>query len=634
MFLTSLTIKNFRAFNEITIQLDKYTALVGQNGTGKSTVLMALNILFRNSENVSTKTDFLTEEDFHNRNTAQPVEFIATFENLNDQAKEELKHYYRQGRLVIKCKAVWDPNAGGARVKQLGSRLVIGEFAPYFEMDKAGAPADDLKQFYKQLRERYTDLPAETVKAKMQNALRKYEEEHENECELKDSEDEFFGVQGTGKINPFLQWVYIPAVKDAYAEGQENKNSAFGKLLERTIRSQVNFAELFDPLKRQMEEAYKRILSEKQTVLSEVASKLESQIRMWAHPEARVDLSWSSSPKAVDMAEPVAKADIGEKNFLGDVRRMGHGLQRAFIVSVLKLLSSTKAEGEPILLLGFEEPELYQHPPQSKYLARTLELMENAQVILTTHSPYFISGKGYENVRLFKWESGTQECIAKHLTFDKLNQRLARALGESPVNQNSLIAKVHQIMQPSLNEMFFCGLAVFVEGVEDVAFISTYLELSGLMEQFRAKGGHFIVCDGKTNMSRPLSIAQELSINYFVVFDADHTVTNQKNTKDNLCLLRLCAIDETVNLSNHVNPPDKKIVIWSKTISEAIREDIGNEIWNRKHETILRDCGYGDVPGTRSKNELIIASTLESLWNDGNKSELLRNVCNKIVTIT
>jgi len=41
---------------------------------------------------------------------------------------------------------------------------------------------------------------------------------------------------------------------------------------------------------------------------------------------------------------------------------MGHGLQRAFIVSVLQMLAKSKQEKVPMLLLGFEEPEVYQHP--------------------------------------------------------------------------------------------------------------------------------------------------------------------------------------------------------------------------------------------------------------------------------
>jgi len=49
MKLTELKIENFRSFKNETIHLDDYTCLVGPNGTGKSAVLMALNVFFRNN---------------------------------------------------------------------------------------------------------------------------------------------------------------------------------------------------------------------------------------------------------------------------------------------------------------------------------------------------------------------------------------------------------------------------------------------------------------------------------------------------------------------------------------------------------------------------------------------------------
>ena len=46
MKLTEIKIKNFRSFKDENIPLEDYTCLVGPNGTGKSAVLMALNVFF------------------------------------------------------------------------------------------------------------------------------------------------------------------------------------------------------------------------------------------------------------------------------------------------------------------------------------------------------------------------------------------------------------------------------------------------------------------------------------------------------------------------------------------------------------------------------------------------------------
>jgi predicted ATP-dependent endonuclease of OLD family len=98
MRLDKLRIQNFRSFKDETIELDPYTCLVGPNGCGKSTVLTALNVFFRNTASVSTNVVTLSAEDFHHSNTKEPIRIRLTFKDLSEEAQTELAHYYRQGR--------------------------------------------------------------------------------------------------------------------------------------------------------------------------------------------------------------------------------------------------------------------------------------------------------------------------------------------------------------------------------------------------------------------------------------------------------------------------------------------------------------------------------------------------------
>ena len=102
-------------------------------------------------------------------------------------------------------------------------------------------------------------------------------------------------------------------------------------------------------------------------------------------------------------------------------------------------------------------------------------------------------------------------------------------MGESPSSPTSLMARIAQIMQPSQNELYFTRIAILVEGIEDIAFISTHLQLSNRWSQFREFGCHFVVGDGKTSLSRALAICKELDIPAFVVFDSD---AHQKKAND------------------------------------------------------------------------------------------------------
>ena len=118
----------------------------------------------------------------------------------------------------------------------------------------------------------------------------------------------------------------------------------------------------------------------------------------------RVKLSWNFDPSKFKVDPPLAKAEVGEKSFIGDIRRMGTALQRAFIVQSYSCSPRVSRKRRP-RSLGFEEPEVYQHPPPGQTLGRSfLKIWKTPKVILTTHSPYFVSGKGVENIRLVRWK--------------------------------------------------------------------------------------------------------------------------------------------------------------------------------------------------------------------------------------
>ena len=138
--------------------------------------------------------------------------------------------------------------------------------------------------------------------------------------------------------------------------------------------------------------------------------------------------------------------------------------------------------------------------------------------------------------------------------FEKLSGRLANALQCEPRHPNEILAAVEQRMA-SLNELFFSRIPILVEGPEDIAFFATWLNVSGVWEQFGAAGCHFINCNGKTSMSRPLAIAKELHIPCFIVFDGDagDEREKEKHGRDNVCLLRLVGhTDENPFPGKHV----------------------------------------------------------------------------------
>ena len=216
----------------------------------------------------------------------------------------------------------------------------------------------------------------------------------------------FYGIsRGKNLLAPFIQWVHIPAVKDAADEQSEGKSTAIGQLLARTVRVNTDFSLQLDEIRDQTYQAYGQLLEEHQAALTDITGRLQRRLAEWAHPNATLEVAWSGDPeKSVSVKDPIAKIAVGEDGFQGEVGRLGHGLQRSFLIALLQELAVTGSEAEPRLLLSVEEPELFQHPPQAKHLASVLKKLsgENAQVMICTHSPYFVSARDLKKCGLLE----------------------------------------------------------------------------------------------------------------------------------------------------------------------------------------------------------------------------------------
>lgn len=119
MRIKKLRVENFRSFSDQEIELNRYTCFVGSNGAGKSTVLRALNVFFKEQDSSATDTSKLCDEDFFGRQTDKPIRITVTFDDLTDEAKSELSDYVRQDELVVTAEAQFDPQTGIAQVRHL-----------------------------------------------------------------------------------------------------------------------------------------------------------------------------------------------------------------------------------------------------------------------------------------------------------------------------------------------------------------------------------------------------------------------------------------------------------------------------------------------------------------------------------
>ena len=632
MKLKSMSIRNFRAFDSVQIEFDRYTCFVGPNGAGKSTVLAALNTFF--SEGTSGGSlDSLTEEDFHRRNVGDPVEITLFFTDLSDPAQQEFSDYYRDGVLVVSAKAEFDPVARAAPIKQYGKRLGMAAFAAFFEAQSDRKKVAEQVVLYEAIRQQIAGIPAAKTAAAMAEQLRKFEAEHPEQCVLLDSADEFYGFAGGAKLDRYVQWVYVPAVKDAASEQNETKNTALGKILARTARRAATFEQGVAELRERASADYRRLVAENQGSLERLSASLTARMAEWAHPEARIRIEWhQDESKAIRVEPPIGRVLGGEGAFESDVSRFGHGFQRSYLIALLQELADRDDAQAPLLILGCEEPELYQHPPQARHLLSVFERLSaaNAQVLVSTHSPYFVSGEYFESVRMVRRPREIHPATVVSTKFEAIAAEIARVTGEPLRRSEGLTSQVHQCLRPTVNEMFFATHLVLVEGYEDIAYLTSYMTCLAITDTFRRIGGHIVPANGKSQLLVMSTVARQLGIATFVIADLDGHETNPRHRpmheRDNRALLSLFGRAEAGPFSADTLS-GRGYTLWSSCLEKAVAAEFGDECWSAAQEAADRALGHcGDM----KKHSLHIGVKLAHAWDQRGRSQSLESVCRAI----
>lgn len=636
MRIESVRIENFRGFRAETINLDNYACLIGPNGAGKSTVLTALNVFFRQYKDSKTDLSKLSADDFHHKNVKDPIRITVTFCELTPEAKSDLADYVRQDKLIVSAIAKYDVGSERAEVRQFGNRLGMEDFREYFEADKRGESASALKEIYSKLQSKYHGLGDAKTKTAMTEALQTFEANHASLCKLIPSEDQFYGAtKGANRLAPHIQWVFVPAVKDITEESQESKTSGLGQLLARTVRSKVDFSQKVMKLRDSLRKDYQTMLDAEQSVLDGLSGSIEMKLKDWAHPAVTAKVLWTQdADKSVKVDEPWAFIRIGERGFEGELARFGHGMQRSFMLTLLHELAGNAGQIVPTLILAIEEPELYQHPPQARHLAEVLHELsnENSQIIVCSHSPLFIPGDDFETVRLVR-DSGTpSNSTVSQLSYSNLAQTLSEA-GQTPLKEQGMLAKLYPSLNPAVNEMFFCRVLILVEGIEDVAYLNTYLSLLSLMPVFRKCGCHIVPVGGKSEIVKPLAMAKQLNIPVFVMVDADTNSEKaehiKKHKQDNKAILSLMgyAADSEWTLRD-IWKGD--FVMWKNNLTELIEDEIGIN-WLTHVNAAAKHYGQ---PGGLKKNPLAISRALEAAWNNGDRSPSMEKLAANLISFS
>ena len=658
MIIKSFYVQNFRCIRSESLSCERLTVLVGANGAGKSSFLRALDLFY-------TANAKYTEQDFYAGNTDQPIIIRVTFTSLTDEEKDLFSKYIVNDELSVEQELNWPPGRGSQ--KYYGASLRNPDFGPI----RSAPNATEMKKIYAELRSReeYSSLPKWTKKDDAPIALEAWENEHPDKCESGRDDGQFFGFKEVGQahLERFTRFLFIPAVRDAAEDAAEGRGTVLSDLMDLVIRSTLAEREDIQKLRQDTQERYLEIMDPGNLVeLSTLEGELSNTLRTYA-PDTSVNLDWITDAQ-IDIPMPRANVRLVEDDYPSPVGRAGHGLQRAFILTMLQHLAVAQgppnssvnpqtSEGEtgdhpsssspsdpdirmPDLILGIEEPELYQHPNRQRHLSKILfqlatgsikGIAQNAQILYATHSPLFVDIERFESVRLLQKhdlnDGHPKHTMVFRTDLDRIAEIIEAADGKTKGTYSgaTLRPRLQTLMTPWMNEGFFAGVAVLVEGEDDRAAIVGVAKSKGY--DFDSMEISVIPCMGKNNLDRPIAIFRELKIPVYAVWDGDEG-DNDAKPESNHRLLRLFGEKEEdwpAKVSDHY-------ACFKQNLETDVRGELGEKLF----DTVLGECQL-DM-GFKKKHALkcptVIQRILEEAGSQGKISATLEEIVERIVALS
>jgi len=641
MKIKSIGVSNFRCLKSLEVPCDQLTVLVGRNGVGKSCLLSALE-LFYNTDIVVDKADF------YDGNTDQDLSIAVHFSDLTQMEKELFEPYLDGDELVVE--KVIKYSEPKPIQKYYGMRFRNADFDAFRKASGTG-----LRSEYEKLRGKseYNSLPPYSNKEEAEKELEEWELANRAKCPRCRDEGQFFGFQnvGTHRLEKFTKFIRIPAVHEASEEGIEQKGSIFEEIMEIVVKGSLAANQDLIELELETQQKYKELIDPtKNENLKGLEKKLTEALNDYV-ADSGVKITWVEET-GVEINPPKAYVKLTEGGYENTIDRCGHGLQRAYILSLFQQLAviqasasliqgkTTKSDQQnlPSLIFGIEEPELYQHPDRQRHFAQTLMKLsskgiegaiENIQVLYSTHSPLMIDSQRFNQLRIFKKTKAPTEGEPRiaAVTYTDLSEvsrliETAKQLRQNDIGEEELRQRLAEIMNPWVNEGFFARLTVLVEGIRDRALVLGMANTRGY--DFESMGICVIPCSGKNSLTEAIAIYKCLEIPTYVVWDSDENKPKGIPANRNILRIHGCSPEDyPCKLTDDF--------CCTKTdLEKTFRDEIGSAEFDRIAEKYCRDEDLGKLRYVM-ENPYMVTKLTRLLLEAGYQSSTLTGIVDKIV---
>ena len=504
VWIHSMAIENFRGISSQNIGFDEnLTILIGSNGSGKTTIIDAIDIFF-NSKKVE-------DDDYHN-DTDEPIKITIKF----------------GGSLPIITKQF--PNQCGITKeipRNKDSELYIN--IPIYSRfkDVIGMNPNDMKKKYQELRNNeFPDLPKLDTSKEIKHTLLRYGIKNTNEPETTAKEN--ITRQDLKGIESFV----IEARRDPARDRNEYKKSTLTMLVNSIILKSKSESISLELLNNNIKALYDNHINNRSVTLQNMSDSI-SQMLKGIELDMGIELSWEPVTD-INILKPNARARINEHGHTSNVDKAGQGAQRLFLYAILRYYHENKESDilDPNQVIVIDEPELHQHPIRQDAFYSVLKMLAGKlQVIYSTHSDKFVSVEDLPRLRFFEKSDGI-------VTINKTNferiASLAKGIVRNPTPEQ-MKKNLSVVDTPDFRASLFSKMAVLVEGISDRAIIKSVARI--MNKDFAALGISMVVCDGKNNIREQLLFYKDLKIPAYVIWDLDQKDSNMdhvsnKNKKD------------------------------------------------------------------------------------------------------
>jgi predicted ATP-dependent endonuclease of OLD family len=616
------------------LNFDPLTVLIGPNGSGKSCFLRTIDLFY----NPSAEYD---EDDFYEKD--KDIVVTVTFANLTPDEETLFKIYVEGGLLTVEKVMSWPPTRTSQ--KYYGTSLRNSDFEGF----RSAKGASALRSEYQTILQKYDSFPPYSTKDEVEALLSQWEASHPEQCQRVRDEGQFFGFKEVGetRLEKFTRYIPVPAVRDATQDAVEGRRAAVSEIVDLVVRNELAQKKEYVELQQETARRYRGVLPD----LGKVSKRLTETIQQFV-PDSQVNLEWQD-PSDLSLPSPTVDTKLMENGHLSPVSKTGHGLQRAFILTMLQQLTLTQAMtpesqlendatktiiSAPNLIIGIEEPELYQHPDRQRHFSKTLSRLssgkvagvaERMQVIYSTHSPLFVDLERFEQLRMFRKLVGdvgkpkhtnvtwtTIESIVRDL-------EIAKGMPKGTYSKESLKPHLQVLMTPWFNEGFFAKLVVLVEGITDRGTIlGVALSVGSDLE---SRGVSVIPYNSKFSLIYALLIFRSLSIPVYGIWDSDFKSKSSQNIECNRTLLK--SFDKPEEDYPEIVSDD--FAVFKTNLRETFRTEVGTQFYDQLLQDYLQRLELGDENKVMG-NPSIVRDFYDEIRREGNSSKTIESIVSEI----